>query len=382
MGALQIEEKNILHRIPGFPCDLPAASLAAMKQNALLKTLGIPSPSGWEKAGQQHWIALASEVSDQVETDAYGNAWAVLKGKSKDAPRVMLEAHADEIGFIVRHVDEKGFLSIGPIGGSDRTLAPARRISIFGSDGIVHGLIGNTAIHLRDTSKDKPPEWKDLFVDIGAGSAKEVAKRGIRVGNPAIFEASATEFHGGHIVGRALDNRIGGFAIALALQELSKKRPAATAYAVNCVQEEIGSQGARMAAHRIDPAVALVFDVTHATDTPGIAVKEHGLVELGKGPAISHGAANHTLVVERLIAVAEKHKIPLQHEAVSRSTHTDADVIYTARNGIPCALISIPLRYMHSPVEMAAYHDIESAARLAAAFVKSLSEKDNFRIHG
>lgn len=352
-----------------------------MNQQSLLDILRTPSPSGWEKDGQKRWMDLAAQVSDRVETDAYGNAWAVLDGQSGAAPRVMLEAHADEIGFIVRHIDEKGFLSIGPIGGSDRTLAPARRLSVFGAKGIVPGIIGNTAIHLRDTSKDKSPEWKDLFVDIGAKSPAEVAERGIRIGNPAIFEADSTEFHGGHIVGRALDNRIGGFVLALALEELSNGRPLATAFAVNCVQEEIGSHGARMVAHRIQPAVALVFDVTHGTDTPGIAVKEHGLVELGKGPALSHGAANHPLVVERLIAIAEKEAIPLQHEAISRSTHTDADVIYTARDGIPCALISIPLRYMHSPVEMAAFGDIQSAARLAAAFVRSLTADDTFRIH-
>jgi len=350
-----------------------------MNQQALLETLAIPSPSGWEKAGQKLWMDLVAGVSDRVESDAYGNAWAVLDG---GAPRVMLEAHADEIGLIVRHVDDKGFLSVGPIGGSDRTLAPARRITIFGASGPVPGLVGNTAIHLRDTKKDKPPEWKDLFVDIGAKSPAEVAERGVRVGNPAIFEAASTGFHGGHIVGRALDNRIGGFALALALDELSKARPGATTYAVNCVQEEIGSHGARMVAHRIAPSAALIFDVTHATDTPGIDAKEHGLVGLGKGPAISHGAANHPLVVERLIAVAEKEGIPLQHEAVSRCTCTDADVIYTARDGIPCALVSIPLRYMHSPVEMASFDDVRSTARLAAAFVRSLTDSDTFRIHG
>lgn len=378
----EIEEKILPFSNPGFPEAGFPCQTAWMNPQSLLAILETPSPSGWEKAGQQQWMALAAQASDRVETDAYGNAWAVLEGAESEAPRVMLEAHADEIGFIVRHIDKKGFLAIGPIGGSDRTLAPARRISIFGAKGIVPGMIGNTAIHLRDTSKDKAPEWKDLFVDIGAKSPAEVAERGIRVGNPAVFESASTEFHGNHIVGRALDNRIGGFVLALALEELAKKRPAATTFAVNCVQEEIGSHGARMVAHRLAPSVALVFDVTHATDTPGIAVKEHGLVELGKGPALSHGAANHPLVVERLLAIAEQQSLPIQHEAISRSTRTDADVIYTARDGIPCALISIPLRYMHSPVEMAAFDDIQSAARLAAAFVSSLTTKDTFRIHG
>lgn len=355
-----------------------------MNRETLLDILATPSPSGWEKAGQAKWMDMIRKVTDRVKTDAYGNAWAELEGTSKSAPRVMLEAHSDEIGFIVRHVDDKGFLSIGPIGGSDRTLVAARRITIFGSKGLVPGIIGNTAIHLRNTEKDKIPEWKDHFVDIGACSADEVRKLGVRVGNPAIFDSAATEFHGDHIVGRALDNRIGGFILALAMGSLHsmKKRPHATALAVNCVQEELGSHGAKMAAHRLAPSVALIFDVTHATDTPGIQPKEHGLVELGKGPTIAHGAANHPLVVERLIDVAAKHKIPLQHEAISRSTRTDADVIYTALDGIPCALISIPLRYMHSPVEIVSMKDVESAARLAAAFVASLSDKDTFRVHG
>lgn len=355
-----------------------------MNRKTLLDILATPSPSGWEKAGQSMWMDMVRKVSDRVKTDAYGNAWAELEGTSKSAPRVMLEAHSDEIGFIVRHVDEKGFLSIGPIGGSDKTLAAARRITIFGAKGLVPGIIGNTAIHLRDTEKDKVPDWKDHFVDIGARSAEDVGKLGIRVGNPAIFDSASTEFQGDNIVGRALDNRIGGFILALILGRLHamKKRPQATTLAVNCVQEEIGSHGAKMAAHRLAPSIAIIFDVTHATDTPGIQAKEHGLVGLGKGPALSHGAANHPLVVERLIAVAAKEKIPLQHEAISRSTRTDADVIYTSLDGIPCALISIPLRYMHSPVEMVSMKDVEAAARLAAGFIASLSIKDTFHVHG
>ena len=355
-----------------------------MNRETLLDILATPSPSGWEKDGQAKWMDMIRKVSDRVETDAYGNAWAELEGASKSAPRVMLEAHSDEIGFIVRHVDEKGFLSIGPIGGSDKTLVAARRISIFGSKGLVPGIIGNTAIHLRNTEKDKIPEWKDHFVDIGARSAEEVRKLGVRVGNPAIFDSDSTEFHGNHIVGRALDNRIGGFILALALERLHamKKRPHATTLAVNCVQEEIGSHGAKMVAHRLAPSVAIIFDVTHATDTPGIQHKEHGLVELGKGPTIAHGAANHPLVVERLLDVATKEKIPLQHEAISRSTRTDADVIYTSLDGIPCALISIPLRYMHSPVEIVSMNDVEAAAKLAAGFIAGLSDKDTFRVHG
>ena len=355
-----------------------------MKTKNLLEILSIPSPSGWEKEGQQLWIKNITPFADRVESDPYGNAWAVLDGSDAQAPRVMLEAHADEIGFIVRHIDDKGFLAVGPIGGSDRTLASARRIRLFGSKGIVPGVIGNTAIHLRDKANEKPPEWKDLFIDIGASSAKEVEKLGIRVGTPAIFVDDAIEFAEDRIVGRALDNRIGGFILTLVLEELraAKKRPVATTFAANAVQEEVGCRGAQMVAHRIRPSVAIIFDVTHATDTPGISVKENGLVELGKGPTISHGAANHPLVMQRLIDVAKKLKIPVQHEAVSRSTSTDADVIYTTRDGIPCGLISIPLRYMHSPVETISLADVRHAASLAAGFIRSLQKSDTFHVLG
>ena len=355
-----------------------------MKTKNLLEILSIPSPSGWEKEGQQLWIKNITPFADRVESDPYGNAWAVLDGSDAQAPRVMLEAHADEIGFIVRYIDDKGFLAVGPIGGSDRTLASARRIRLFGSKGIVPGVIGNTAIHLRDKANEKPPEWKDLFIDIGASSAKEVEKLGIRVGTPAIFVDDAIEFAEDRIVGRALDNRVGGFILTLILEELrvAKKRPTATTFAANAVQEEVGCRGAQMVAHRIRPSVAIIFDVTHATDTPGISVKENGLVELGKGPTISHGAANHPLVMQRLIDVAKKLKIPVQHEAVSRSTSTDADVIYTTRDGIPCGLISIPLRYMHSPVETISLADVRHAASLAAGFIRSLQKSDTFHVLG
>ena len=353
-----------------------------MKTSHLLEILATPSPSGWERDGQKLWIKNIKPHADRIESDPHGNAWAVLEGSEAKAPRVMLEAHADEIGFIVRYIDDKGFLAVGPIGGSDRTLAPARRIRLFGLKGVVPGVIGNTAIHIRDKSNDKALDWKELYIDVGASNAKEVEKLGIRVGTPAIFVDDAIEFENDRIVGRALDNRIGGFVLATALEELhrGKSRPKASTYAVNAVQEEIGCRGAQMAAHRIRPQVALVFDVTHATDTPGINVKEHGLVELGKGPTISHGAANHPLVMRRLIEVAEKHKIPLQHEAVSRSTSTDADVIYTSRDGVACGLISIPLRYMHSPVEMVSLADARHAAKLAAAFIRSLEKTDTFRV--
>jgi len=348
----------------------------------LLALLATPSPSGWEREGQLIWMSHAAKVSDRVEHDDYGNAWAVVDGTQPEAPRVMLGAHADEIGFIVRYVDEKGFLSIGPIGGSDRTLSPARRVVLFGSKGPVTGVIGNTAIHLRERDKDKPPEWKELFVDIGASTAAGAAERGIRVGTPAIFEESAVAFEGNRIMGRALDNRIGGYVLALILAAIHADRPIATTVALNAVQEELGSHGALMATHRIRPNAAIIFDVTHATDTPGIDPKQHGFIGLGKGPVLSHGAANHPLIVQRLLDVAARESIAVQHEGISRTTSTDADVVFTSRDGIPTALISIPLRYMHSPVEIVSLDDVQAVAQLTTAFIRSLDERSRFGVLG
>ncbi len=349
-------------------------------RNFLLDLLGTPSPTGWEAAGQRVWTERMRGVADSVASDAYGNAWAILRGTAGENFNVMLEAHADEIGFIVKHIDEKGFLTLAPIGGSDRAIAAARRIRIFGDQGEVHGLIGNTAIHLRDTDKDKVLEWKDHYADVGAASAEEVADLGIRPGHAAIYRDEAEELPKGRIVGRAIDNRVSGYLLSRVVAELAKDsaRPYATTMAVNAVQEEIGSFGARMVSHRLNPNVALVFDVTHATDTPGMDQKAQGKVELGKGPTVAHGAANHPLVVKRLMEVAKKANLDLQHEAISSSTRTDTDAVFVTRQGIPSALVSLPLRYMHSPTELIDMSDVETAVRLVVGFVRSITADDTF----
>lgn len=346
----------------------------------LFDLLRTASPSGWEAEGQRLWANCLRGLSDSVASDAYGNAWATLRGAAGENFSVMLEAHADEIGFTVRHIDEKGFVCLAPVGGSDRTLAAARRIRIFGDKGEVNGIIGNTAIHMRDTDKDKVLEWKEHFVDIGASSAEEAAELGVRVGHVAIFCDQAQELPSGRIVGRAIDNRISGYLLACVMAELAEgeNRPHATTVAVNAVQEELGSFGARMVSHRLNPNVALVFDVTHATDTPGINTREHGKVELGKGPTVAHGAANHPLVVQRLMDVGRDLGVPIQHEAISGSTRTDTDVVYVTRQGIPSALVSLPLRYMHSPTELIDMGDVENAVKLVVGFVRSIGTDDTF----
>ncbi|MEL6616102.1 MAG: M42 family peptidase, partial [Bacteroidota bacterium] len=314
----------------------------------LFDLLRTPSPTGFEAPGQRLWAARASTHASAVESDAYGSAWATLHGHSKKAPTVLLEAHADEIGFAVKYITDDGFLRVDRIGGSDHAIARGRRIILLGDKGPVPGVIGNTAIHIRDRKDEKVPKVEELFVDVGASDPDGVADLGLRVGHPAVY-ASGPEMLGDRLVtGRALDNRLGGFVLTQVLAELASggKKPSATTVALNAVQEEIGGNGAKMAAYRLDPDVAVVLDVTHATDSPGIDKAKHGAVTLGGGPTVTHGTVNHPAVVKRLMEVAESEDIPLQHESSSRYSGTDTDVIFTTRRGIPSALVSIPMRYM------------------------------------
>ena len=350
----------------------------------LYDLLDTPSPTGFEIAGQRKWAAYVKKFADRVQSDTYGSAWATIEGTGKKPRRVMLEAHADEIGFIVKHITKEGWLRLDRVGGSDTATARGRRLQILGDDGPVLGIIGNTAIHLRKDSlgDEKAPKIYELYVDVGASNAADVKKLGLRVGHPAVYVDAAIPFGKNRIVGRALDNRMGGFIIAEVIAKLSrtKKKPRSTVIAVNAVQEEIGGHGAKMVAHRIAPDVCIVLDVTHATDTPGIEAAQHGEVTLGGGPSITHGTCNHPLVVARLLKCADKLGIPIQHESSSRYSGTDTDVIFTSRDGIPCGLVSLPLRYMHSIVEMADLKDVQQVIDLLVAFVESVGEGDEFAV--
>ena len=349
----------------------------------LIDLLNTPSPTGFEVPGQRKWAGYVRPYVDQIENDAYGTTWATLFGP-KGGPRIMLEAHADEIGFIVKHITKEGFLRIDRIGGSDTATARGRRLEILGDNGPVRGIIGNTAIHLRKDSlgDEKAPKIHELYVDVGASNAGEVAALGIRVGHPAVYSDSAELLGQNHLVSRAIDNRIGGFIIAQVLANLSRKRDAlhSTVYGVNAVQEEIGGHGARMVAHRLNPDLCIVLDVTHATDTPGIDHAQHGEVKLGGGPTVTHGTCNHPAVVRRLVEVAQRLEIPLQHESSSRYSGTDTDVIFHTRDGIPSALVSLPLRYMHSVVEMADLRDVQKVIDLLTGFVESVGPNDHFGV--
>lgn len=358
--------------------------MKAHAEEFLFDYLSTPSPTGFEAPGQRKWLGYVRQFADEVESDTYGTAWATLKGAADSGPVVMLAAHADEIGYIIKYISKEGFIHLDRIGGSDAATGRGRRVDFFGDKGVVRGIIGNTAIHLRRDSlgDEKAPKIHQLYVDVGASSAAEVAKMGLRVGHPAVYSDAAEKLGKDLIVGRALDNRLGAFIIACVLEKLAagKKRPAATLHVVNAVQEEIGGHGARMVSHRLFPDVAICLDVCHATDTPGIPKELHGETLLGKGPSVTHGTCNHPEVVRRLMDVAKAAKIPLQHESSSRYSGTDTDQIFHVREGIASGLVSLPLRYMHSVVETAHRKDIDRTIDLIAAFITSLKPGERFKV--
>jgi putative aminopeptidase FrvX len=351
------------------------------KQRAFLEQLLItPSPVGFESAGQRVWIDHLTPMADEMIVDAYGSAAARLEVKGAQKT-ILLEAHCDEIGMVVQHIDESGFVYVNRLGGSDPTIARAKRVSIHTRQGVVSGVVGNTAIHLQERDSNKQPAWKDLFVDIGVGSREEALAL-VQIGDPITYAGDFEYLSDDLVTARALDNRIGGFIIARAFENLKKARKSlkVNVIALNSVQEEIGGFGARMMSYRLRPDAAIVTDVTHATDTPGINHKEHGLVKLGGGVSIQHGAANHPALVRMLEDVAVAAGMAVQHEATSLRTGTDTDSIFHSRSGIPSALISTPLRYMHSPAELVSLADVESVVQLMTAFVLALKGDEEFKV--
>ena len=346
-----------------------------------LKTLvNTPSPTGHETRGQRVWLDYAKQFSDETFSDAYGNCVAVLnKGGGQ---RIMLAAHADEIAMAVNYIDDNGFIYVRRMGGIDAAITKAQRIFIHTRGGAVKGVVGNVAPHLtKQDGEPKLPKIHDIFIDIGVSSRKE-AEKIVRVGDPITLADEFDILRGDLAVARAFDNRIGTFAVAETLRLLaeSKVKLNCEVCAVSNVQEEVGLLGARQIAYSLKPDLALVVDVTHATDYPTVSKTQHGDTRIGSGPAITHGGCNHPEVVKRLEEVAAKKKIPLQHEAMSNTSGTDTDVIFWTRGGIASALISLPNRYMHSPVEVVSLKDLEMIPQLMAAFVQSLKMDEEFKV--
>jgi putative aminopeptidase FrvX len=341
--------------------------------NELLTT---PSPSGFETRGQRVWIDYVSEFADEVRTDSYGNAIAVLEGTG-DAPSVALTGHADEIGFVVRDIDGEGFVRLGAIGGADKTVSRGQHVTIHAADGPVEGVIGQTAIHLRDDHETADIE--DQHVDIGVAD-EERAQELVAVGDPITIEGRVRELDDSRLAARGMDNRIGTWAAAEGLRRASEADVDATVYAVSTVQEEVGLQGAKMIGFELAPDAAIVVDVTHATDDPGTPGNRSTGVELGDGPVIARGGANHPALVDALRDSADAADIATQLQATGSRTGTDADAIFTERGGIPSLNLGLPNRYMHTPVEVIDTDDLDALADLLGAFVADVEADDAFAV--
>ncbi len=338
------------------------------------------SPTGFESSGQKLWLEYVKPFIDEWHIDNYGTVYGVIN-PGKDF-KVVIEGHADEISWFVNFITKDGFIHVIRNGGSDHVIAPSKRVNIHTSKGIVRGLFGWPAIHMRK-GKDAnlSPAMDNIFIDVGAKNKDEVLEMGVHVGCVITYEDQFEVLNDRYYVGRALDNRMGGFCIAEVARLLKqrKKKLPYSLYVVNAVQEEIGLRGAQMIAETIRPNVAIVTDVTHDTHTPLITAKKHGDVRVGNGPSLTYAPAVHNLLLELIIKTAESKKIPFQREAASRSTGTDTDAFAYSGGGVPSALISLPLRYMHTTVEMAHKEDVENLITLIYETLLKLKKGHNFK---
>ena len=347
-----------------------------------LETLvNTPSPSGHESRGLRVWMDYAGQYADETYSDAYGNCVAVLnKG---GGPRLMLAGHADEIGMTVNFIDDDGYVYVRRLGGTNPAITKAQRVTIHSHKGPIKGVVGSVAPHLMrtETGAPKVPKIHEVFIDIGVGSRK-AAEKLIRVGDPITLNDQFELLRGDLAVARAFDNRVGTWAVAetLRLLQSGKAKLNAEVCAVANTMEEVGLFGARQIAYSLHPDIALVMDVTHATDYPTVDKRQHGDIKVGQGPTVTHGNCNHPEVIKRVEQVAKRLKINLQHEAISSTSGTDTDAVFWTRGGIPSGLISLPNRYMHSPVEVVSLKDLEQIPQLMAGFAKSLKKGDQFKV--
>jgi endoglucanase len=346
----------------------------------LRKLVNTPSPVGHEARGQRVWLDYAKKYADETFSDAYGNCVAVLnKGGS---PRVMLAGHADEIAMAVNYITDEGYIYVRKMGGVDAAITKAQRVTIHSRKGPVKGVVGNVAPHLMKEERDpKPPKIHEIFIDIGAKNRNEALQL-VQIADPITLADEFDLLRNDLAVARAFDNRIGTFSVAEALRLLkeTKGKLNAEVCAVSNVQEEVGLLGARQIAYSLKPDVALVVDVTHATDYPNMNKAQHGDVKVGGGPTLTHGGCNHPEVVARIESISKAKKIPLQHEAMSSTSGTDTDAIFWTRGGIASALISLPNRYMHSPVEVVSLKDLAMIPELLAGFAASLKKGEQFKV--
>lgn len=336
------------------------------------------APTGYEWNGQKLWMDYLKPYVDDFITDTYGTAVGVINPKAEY--KVVIEGHADEISWYVNYISDNGLIYVIRNGGSDHQIAPSKVVNIHTKKGIVQGVFGWPAIHTRSRAKEEPPKPDNIFIDVGCKKKKEVEDLGVHVGCVITYPDEFHILNKDNFVCRALDNRMGGFMIAEVARLLyeNKKTLPFGLYITNSVQEEIGLRGAEMITHTIQPNVAIVTDVTHDTTTPMINKKVQGHAEIGKGPVVAYAPAVQQRLRDLITETAEKKKIPFQRAALSRATGTDTDAFAYSNGGVASALISLPLRYMHTTVEMVHRNDVENVIRLIYETLLNIKDGETF----
>ena len=335
-----------------------------------------PSPSGFEQPVQEIYRDFVKDLADEVKTDVHGNVIALKKGTGK--LRFMVSGHADEVGLMIKYIDENGFIRFTTIGGVDSTLLPGLKVNIYHEKKVYRGIIGRKPIHLLKPEERKKTVTLDgLWIDIGAKDKKDAEKK-VAVGDPITYSPGIEMLNRNIIATKATDNKSGVFVAGALLKELADDKISANIYAVSSVQEEIGLRGAITSAFGIDPHVGIAVDVTHATDYPGIDKNVMGDIKIGQGPVLVVGANINPKVFSLLKKAAKKVKIKYQIEAAPRGTGTDANAIQTTRSGVASGLISIPNRYMHTPNEIISFNDLEGAVKILAEFARMIDDKTDF----
>ncbi len=356
-------------------------TILTKKSEKFLNTyLNNASPTGFESPGQKLWLEYLRPFVDEVGLDNYGTAYGIIN-PGKDY-RVVIEGHADEISWFVHYITESGFIHVIRNGGSDHQIAPSKRVNIHGDKGIVRGVFGWPAIHTRRGDDAKlQPKINNITIDVGAKNKDEVLEMGIHVGSVITYPDELEIMNDTYYCGRALDNRMGGFCIAEVARLIKENKLELdySLYIVNSVQEEVGLRGAQMIAESIKPHVAIVTDVTHDTGTPMLNKSKVGDVKSGKGPSVTYAPAVHNKLLKLIIDTASDNEIDIQREASSRATGTDTDAFAYSNGGVPSALISLPLRYMHTTVEMAHKDDVEGVIKLIYESLKVIKGGMSFK---
>ena len=347
----------------------------------LLDLLATHSPSGGEVPCTRVWLDYVREFADEVVTDAYGSAYAIVGAAGDADPTVMFEGHSDEIALMVTFIDDEGYLWVDRVGGVDPKMLPGKPVRVHTADGPVFGVLGTLAPHMQvGDLRDKSAQINEVYVDIGAAGKAEALEL-VRVGNNITIDHGPTELLGDTLAARACDNKIGIWSAAEGLRRYKELGGSARVVAASHVQEEVGLHGARMGAYRWHPNVSITVDVCNATDFPDAEPKLRGSIKMGQGPAMRIGPAAHPRVNARLESVAEQHGIKLQRVPIPIRSGTNANSIYPSRTGVPSAILSTPNRYMHSPIESINLADLDQIPTLMARFAAGLQRGERFTVH-